>query len=64
MNSEVFLFTDDPKLIKIIRTEQDAINLKSVIDNLQIWCNLNFLFLIINKCKYTRCCLIKNRINY
>jgi len=40
INSEFFLFADDAKLIKIVRTQPDAINLQSDIDNLQIWCDM------------------------
>jgi len=58
------LFAEDAKLVNIIKTVQDAINLQYDIDNLQIWCNLNQLFLNINKCNIMHYHLIKNPINY
>jgi len=64
INSEILLSADDAKLIKIIKKEQDAINLHSDIDNLVMWCNLNNLSLNINKCKFSHFYLIKNPINF
>lgn len=58
------MFADDAKLIKIIKTEQDAINLQSDINNLPLWCNINHLFLNINKCKCMQFYLIKTPINF
>jgi len=36
VNSEIFFFADDAKLMNIARTQQDAINLQSDVDNLQM----------------------------
>lgn len=43
------LFTDKAKLVKIIKSEQGAINLQLYINNLVLWCNKNHLFLNIFK---------------
>lgn len=64
INSNILLFAVDAKLIKIIKTGQDAINLLSDINNLILWCNRNHLFLNVNKCKFMRFYLIKNPICY
>jgi len=60
VNSDIFLFADDAELIKIVKPQQDAINLQSNIDNLPIWCGTNHLSLNINKCKFMRFHQIKN----
>lgn len=39
INSDNLLLADDAKQIKIIKFEQDAINLQSYITNQLIWCN-------------------------
>lgn len=55
INSEVSLFADDAKSIKITRTEQDAINLQSNNDNLRFRSNLNFnylSYLLLNSNRY------------
>jgi hypothetical protein len=44
--------------------EQDAINLQFDIENLIKWCNLNYLSLNTNKCKFLHFYLIKNPINF
>lgn len=63
-NSNIFLFADDAKLVKIIKSEQDAINLQLDINNLLLWCNENHLFLNFHKCKFMKFYLIKNPIKF
>jgi len=60
-NSNILLFADDAKLVKIIKSEQDAFNLQLDINIL--WCNKNNLFLNIQKCKFMKFYLIKNPVN-
>jgi len=64
INSEIFIFADDDKLIKVIKTQQDVINLQSDIDNLQIWCDMSHISLNINKCKFVHFYQIKIPINF
>jgi len=61
-NSEIFLFANDTKLLKIINDTQDATDLQMDLNNLQNWCESNDLFLNIEKCKVMRFNLIKNPI--
>jgi hypothetical protein len=60
--SNILLFADDLKLVKIIKSEQDAFNLQLDINNLILWCNENNLFLNIQKCKFIKFYLIKNPV--
>ncbi|CAI6349372.1 unnamed protein product [Macrosiphum euphorbiae] len=43
-NSNILLFADDEKLVIIIMSEQDAINLQLDIKSLRLWCNANQIF--------------------
>ncbi|KAL4085243.1 hypothetical protein QTP88_027102 [Uroleucon formosanum] len=62
-NSNILLFADDAKLVKIIKSEQDALNLQLDINNLILWCNENNLFLNIQKCKCMKFYLTNNPVN-
>jgi hypothetical protein len=59
---EIFLFADDTKLLKIIKTDQGALDLQTDFNNLQNWCTENNLFLNNERCKILRFNLIKNPI--
>lgn len=54
----------DTKSVKIIKTKRDVIDLQHDIDNSQMWCNQNHLYLSINKCKFMQYYQIKNPKNY
>lgn len=58
----MFYFADDTKLLKIIKTYQDALDLQTDFNNLQNWSIENNLFLNSEKCKILRFNLIKNPI--
>lgn len=62
--SNILLFADNIKLLKIIKTKQDAIYLQSDINNLLSRCDINHLNLNTNTCKFMHFNVIKNQINF
>lgn len=60
--SQLFLFADDAKLLIVIKTNRDTINLQSDINNLEEWSTNNCLTVNIEKCKFMCCTLKRNPI--
>jgi ribonucleases P/MRP protein subunit RPP40 len=49
-NVHISLYADDVKIAKIIKSNDDAMQLQSAIDNLKSWCDKNCLHLNLDKC--------------
>lgn len=55
--SEVFMYADDLKFVKIVESDRDARNLQSDLNRLILWCKSNGMLLNAKKCyhvKFTR----------
>lgn len=50
------IYADDVKMFHLVSSHNDQIKLQSDLNNFSRWCDLNFMTLNINKCKYMVFC--------
>ena len=64
LDSHIFLYADDLKIVRVINNDQDCYTLQRDIDYLSEWCVENKLSLNINKCETMTLSRKKNKIVY